>query len=1257
MAEPVELYQKNRQEAENFADDFADFDQQQRQFKAQDWLKSNMPLVAGPSIDAQVGVADNIGNTEPEPQLEAEGADDDFSIIGDITTAIPQLPRNAIRGVARGVQEILDIGKDLDTYFNLPLLQVVNEKGEFDPALVNAGDFPDRQGVADLVPVPNKPKMDTATGNLVEGIARFAIGFKGVDKVVKAVKPLAAANQAANATRAGAISANALKGAAADLAVFETQEERLSNLVQEFPDLQNPVTEYLAANPEDGDAEALFKQALEGMVASGVADGFVEAVKLVRRGKAAKAAIEPALVDLPEIEAAGVGIEAKAFKTLGNVESEDLLIEKVLQATDETVDVGTDLVATTPKRVEIDDLSQSLDGQVTAQSTFEKPAKARKEPIDVAINPENGEMYVLNGYHRIEEAKAFGKKKIDIKVSEWDETVQSRYDYDKNTGLVGSRKNFLEGKPKPKEFEINFARIDGADDVKALMDRMVNEPTLVGSVNKARRGKVTQAQTLESATDINGFEELLKRRTGDAFNAEQVTAARTVYYKTTDKLMELAKRAAGPEATDADHFAFRRMIAVHHAVQKEFMGMRAEAGRALAAWKIPVGDTPGQNLRELEQVLTEFGGTKASQELARRLSSVGNAISTDQLNQITQKGAFARTADAMSEVWTLGLLTSPTTHIVNVSSNILTALQLGVERGIAAGAKDSPVTLLEAQSYFQGLMQSQRQAIKNSAVAFRTGEVGIGLGKIELPRIRATAPEELQAQGIFKPIGFAANWYGQFLTRYAGGALAAGDEYAKTILYNAQINALSTRQGIARGLEGKELAEFVAESVSNPSASLRADATQFANYGTFTKELGQTGQAFQRLISRNPALRYIVPFVRTPINIFKFTFDRTPLAAVSKGFREDIQAGGARAAQAMAKIGVGSTVMFTGMDLSMEGKITGAGPSDPKARSALRRTGWQPYSIKIGDTYYSYSRFEPVATPLGMAADMAELISNYEAYDMDAQQEMDKLVTASIAAIGNQVVGKTFLSGLADTVEVLSDPNRYAQQFINRYAGSIVPSGVGAIERAIDPQMEHVFNEMDAIKSRIPGLSNEVPNRQNVWAEDIQTFYPGQLTGNETADRVLSTLNPVYYSKVKDAPLDRWMLKNGFSINMPQKVQQFDGVRVDLRKQPEAYARLNKLRNEIRLIEYGDQTMKEFYTSLMEQNTPYSISFFSAFTEFEDQQRMFQAISSDYTKAAKKELLNEYPAIAQEVEEQLQLQQQDSQNRGGEGLNIERPLP
>lgn len=49
-----------------------------------------------------------------------------------------------------------------------------------------------------------------------------------------------------------------------------------------------------------------------------------------------------------------------------------------------------------------------------------------------------------------------------------------------------------------------------------------------------------------------------------------------------------------------------------------------------------------------------------------------------------------------------------------------------------------------------------------------------------------------------------------------------------------------------------------------------------------------------------------------------------------------------------------------------QGHITG-GPADEDAKALMRANGWQPYSVKIGDKYYSYQRMDlsrpPSASP------------------------------------------------------------------------------------------------------------------------------------------------------------------------------------------------------------------------------------------------------------------------------------------------------
>ena len=135
----------------------------------------------------------------------------------------------------------------------------------------------------------------TLAGGLVQGISQFMVGFVPgmaalsvagratglASKVSKMSKPAQWAAGFGKATAAGAV---------ADFAVFDAQEKRLSNLIQQFPSLQNPVTEFLAADEDDTEIEGRLKNLMEGGILGGMMEPFVMGLRSLRNARKAKAA-------------------------------------------------------------------------------------------------------------------------------------------------------------------------------------------------------------------------------------------------------------------------------------------------------------------------------------------------------------------------------------------------------------------------------------------------------------------------------------------------------------------------------------------------------------------------------------------------------------------------------------------------------------------------------------------------------------------------------------------------------------------------------------------------------------------------------------------------------------------------------------------------------------------------------------------------------------------------------------------------------
>ena len=114
-------------------------------------------------------------------------------------------------------------------------------------------------------------------------------GVAGIGEAIfQFLTPLPVAGQAAQLTKLGTLAKTAITSGIVGATSFSGQQARLSDLVQEHPRLANPVTEYLATDPDDTFAEGRFKNALEFMgIDVAVVGPFMLALKGLRGVKAA----------------------------------------------------------------------------------------------------------------------------------------------------------------------------------------------------------------------------------------------------------------------------------------------------------------------------------------------------------------------------------------------------------------------------------------------------------------------------------------------------------------------------------------------------------------------------------------------------------------------------------------------------------------------------------------------------------------------------------------------------------------------------------------------------------------------------------------------------------------------------------------------------------------------------------------------------------------------------------------------------------
>lgn len=999
-------------------------------------------------------------------------------------------------------------------------------------------EWPDNPALSlrEELTLPDIAEPDSVTGGMIRDVAQFITGFIPALRVAKAAK-VGAVSKVAGKT-AGGFAEASLAGAIADATVFDPHEQRLADMIEQYPQLQNPVTDYLSAKPDDSEAEARFKRALEGLGMGAVTEGMGLALKGLRSVRAARAA------------------------------------KKAAESGDE---------AAKGVRHEVQDAAEDNLVQVEAENALPALGDARN-PIVQMIKVSDDQVKTFRG------------------------------------PLIGDDKVAVP----------NLARIDTEDDVKSVIAKTAE--VFSDSIDEARRGKISNEETAKLASDLGmTVDDLLSRRRGEAFNAEEALAARQIMASSAEQLTTLAKRAATVDASQADVAAFRRALAIHTSIQSQVSGMTAEAGRALQSFRIMARGASDRD-RQIKEMIDGHGGDLFNRDMAQRLADIA-AENPEGLHKAAREMERVSGWDQLYEVWVNGLLSGPQTHAVNTLSNTLVAMWQVPERYLASkigqAFGDAGVQAGEASAQAFGMVRGFKDGFRLAAKALRSGEGSDLIGKVEqsyraftADNFAGTAPGRVVNKltaGSLENGGIAAravDLLGE-VARVPSRFLQAEDELFKAVGYRMELNAHAYRTAMAEGLEGDDLAKRIADIVANPPENIHMAAVDAARYQTFTKPLGEAGQAAQKWIRKVPGLRLVAPFVRTPTNILKFVGERTPLAFMSKGIRADIAAGGARRDLALARIGLGSMTMAVASDLVSGGHVTGGGPSDGKLKAHLRNTGWQPYSVKIGDEFYSYNRLDPLGMMLGLAADTTEVMG--QAYGEDGEASADELAMAAVMALAKNTTSKTWLTGISDLIDTIEDPDRNAARFLSKFAGTIIPTGVAQTNRTFSDPVLRDTKDLDLwgqmvnqIKSRTPGYSDDLPPRTNVWGEPI-------VLGGGLGPDIVS---PIYQSKAKSSPADEEILRLGTPITMPSRV--VEGVKL----KPEEYHRFVVLSgNELKDPSTG-LGFKDTLDRLVTGKHPLSSAYKRA-SEGADGGKalMIQRLMTGFRDAAKAEVMKEFPEL------------------------------
>lgn len=674
---------------------------------------------------------------------------------------------------------------------------------------------------------------------------------------------------------------------------------------------------------------------------------------------------------------------------------------------------------------------------------------------------------------------------------------------------------------------LNLSHIETRGDIRRALQ---NVEVRFGGFDASRRGKITHAETEALASELRmTAKDLLRRRPGQALNAEQALQARRILAASGDEVVKLAQKAKG--GGDADLAEFQKAIVRHAAIQEQVTGATSEAGRALSSFRI-LARSRDANSRIVDAVVQGGGGRKRLEDVAEAILELQQDPA--KLNQFARMAAKPSWRDVPIELFYNSILSAPTTHAINMIGNTV-AMAMSVPEYALAAALGQPrrgraladrVYGAEVGGYVAGLTHGVKNGIRAFTRALRTGEASDAVTKLETRRQNAIP-------GVTGEI-----------VRIPGRFLTAEDEFFKAVARRGAIGRLAVRNARRDGLKGDDLATRIDQLAANPTDEMMGEAFDFARYMTFQNKPGGWGQGILDTTNKYPELKYAVPFVRTLGNLIKFATARSPLAPMLPEVRKAMRAGGAERDLATARMAIGSAIGWVSMGLAEKGIITGGEPFDTPTRELLREEGWQPYSIRVGDRYISYRRFDPISIPISIASDLA----TYDKYLTEREREAGAFILAQV--LSRNVQDSFWLGSVADLFDMVDKPGDKLPGFFGSTLGSLlVPNIIAQPTASYDPVVRDQRPDRDIkgleraaqtiinrVKARIPGQRQTLPPRLNPWGEPVRN--DGRLGPD--------FISPLTQRHAKDDPVNQELLRTGLRIGQVGGHVTQDGVRRDL---------------------------------------------------------------------------------------------------------------
>jgi len=575
--------------------------------------------------------------------------------------------------------------------------------------------------------------------------------------------------------------------------------------------------------------------------------------------------------------------------------------------------------------------------------------------------------------------------------------------------------------------------------------------------------KIVATKTDDNAIAIGS--ELLKHYTDEASKLGTSQAAKDALYEKAGKLAnDMARRLTeqGRSVQAASilsrltpegqlKFAAREIQRYNEEV--------AKTGGGLFGLKKKIPEITKEQVKHIKEEMSIINLMPDGEKKSMRFFNLQNYI-TDLVPTPLFKKIIA--------IWKAGLLTGIKTSGLNIFANISHA-QTEITKDIPATIVDKIVSLFTGKRTVAFTVKGELKGAKE----------GFGKGW----RYLKTGFDErnIGTKLDYKRINFGKGKLARGLQAYTDTIFKLMGTEDQPFYYSSKLRSLYEQAKVAainKKLKGKEAQKFIDNLIQNPTdemikyASIDAETAVFQN----PTLLGKAARSIQK----TGVGEIIVPFGRTPSAVAMQIFNYSP-AGIVKTIFENVGKGRFNQrlfSQGMGRGITGIAVLALGALLFKKGMMTLDRPIGEKEQKLWELEGKKANSIY--DPFTKKWRTVQILGPVGNVL----LIGGHFQNAFDKSGSPSEAISQTLAGASKSFTEQTFLTGVSNFIDAISDPARSAKNVAGSTLASAIPTIMADISRATDEKERRANEIFEKFMAKIPGLREKLEPQITVLGDE-----------------------------------------------------------------------------------------------------------------------------------------------------------------------------